>query len=363
MKFDRMAAVRITASLLSVIVAVLMALRGLGYWALVGREVSRNMFLAVGAWVCFPWLPGAPSRQVGVGRMLRFGAGITGFNLTYLVSMSLDQVLIGKIFGAHPLGIYRQGIQLVLTPMDQLTYPVRVVAESALSRLQHDADRYRLYFRKILSTLSLATFPLGLFVAVYAREVVLVVLGERWIEVTPIVSILAASALMQPAVTLSGAVMVTCGQSRKFFWLGLVSSATLVAFFLIGIPFGIAGIASAHVWSLWLLLVPRLYLSFKGTPISIGTFFSAISRPAANGAVMMATLLILRRITVVDGHAALLGLGMVVALIAYFGAWLAFPGGRAELKSIVVDLSGPEGLSQLLPRRLRPATRVPEQGL
>ncbi len=283
---------------LSIMVAILMALRGLGYWALVGREVSRNVFLALGTWACFPWVPSAPSRQAGVGSMLRFGGHMTAFNLVWFLSAGLDQILIGKIFGAAPLGLYRQGFQLVLAPINQFRYPIQVVGEAALSRLQNDAERYRRYYQKFLSLLSLVTMPVVTFLAVNAEEVVLVTLGPRWIAATPMFRIMAIAAFIRPAAATTAVVTITCGHSRRFFWLGLFSSLALVIFFVAGIPWGPVGIASAHIWSVYLYLLPVLYWNFKDTPVSVRLFFSSIAKPVTASLLMGALLYALKQATI-----------------------------------------------------------------
>ena len=116
---------------------------------------------------------------------------------------------------------------------------------------------------------------------VYAEPLVRVALGNRWIGATPIFQVLAIAALLRPAAATAGGVMLTCGHSRRFFWLGLLTSVALVLGFVAGIPWGPVGIAWAQVWSVYLLLVPKLYWSFKRTPISVGLFFSSIARPLA----------------------------------------------------------------------------------
>jgi O-antigen/teichoic acid export membrane protein len=341
MKFTQMAAIQISSSLLSLTLAIIMALKGFGYWALVAREVSRNVFMAAGSWLCMPWVPGAPSRQAGVGSMLRFGGDLTANNLVWFLCSSMDQVLIGKLFGAVPLGFYRQGFQLVLAPITQLGYPVQVVGEAALSRLQHDPGKYRRYYRKLLSILSLFTMPIVVFLAVYAEPFVRVTLGDRWIAATPIFQVLAIAAMFRPVATTAGGVMLTCGHSRRFLGVGFLTSVTLLLFFFAGIPWGPVGIAWAHVWSFYLLLVPKLYLSFKGTPVSVGLFFSSIARPLAASVVMGIILVLLRQARLVQGAFGELCLGIVVSALVYFGLWMVTPGGRSELRGLIADLSGP----------------------
>jgi PST family polysaccharide transporter len=94
MKFMHLAAIQIGSSLLSLTLAINLALHGFGYWALVVREVARSVLMA-GSWLFMPWLPDLPSRQAGVGSMLRFGGDVTASNLAWLVCSGMDQVLRG----------------------------------------------------------------------------------------------------------------------------------------------------------------------------------------------------------------------------------------------------------------------------
>jgi PST family polysaccharide transporter len=341
MCFGRIAAVQLTASLLSIVLAATMAASGYGYWALVWREVSRTVFMTIGAWIAFPWVPGRPVPGAGVGRFVRFGAYVTGPNVMSLLTSSLDHVIVGRFFGAQQLGFYRQGVQLVLAPMNQLLFPVRSVAEAALSRLQGDADAYRRYYRSILCALALPTVPLGLFFAVLAAEIVSEVLGPQWMGAVPVLRILGIAAFLRPALATSGGVMVTCGHSKRFFWQGATAGAGLVLFYFLGIPFGPSGVASAHVWALCAIALPQLYWAFKGTPVSVRFFFESIKRPCVSGAVMTGVLLAMKAGLATQGHFVVLLAGLACAPMAYFGTWLALSGGRDELVRVVRDLARP----------------------
>jgi O-antigen/teichoic acid export membrane protein len=351
MKYTQLAAIQIGANVLSLSLAIIMALKGYGYWALVAREVSRIVFMAAGNWLCMPWVPGPPSRHAGVGSMLRMGGDVTAFNIVWLLSSSMDTVLIGKFLGAVSLAFYRQGFQLGLAPVNQLSARAQDIAQSALSRLQHDPEKYRRYYRKFLSVLSLLTMPLAVFLAVYAEPLVRVVLGARWIEATPILQLFAIAALIRPAAATPGAVMLSCGHSRRFFWLGLSGAVGLVLFFVGGIHWGPVGIASAYVCSLYLFLVPKLCSSFKRTPITVGLFFSSIARPLSASVVMGIMLALLRQARLVQGAFGELCLGIVVGALVYFGLWMVMPGGRSELRDLIADLSGQIGFRGFFRRK------------
>ncbi len=336
MKFSRIALIQVGSSALSVVVAIVLALLDFGYWALVAREVSRGVFMALGSWLFMPWIPGAPARSEGIRSMLVFGGDVTAFNLVAFLASSLDQILIGKLFGATPLGLYRQGVNLVLAPIVQLTYPVNSVAESALSRLQGEPEKYRRYYVRILGTLSLATMPLAAFLAVFAEEIVRVALGPKWLAAAEFFRILAFAAFLRPAMSTPGFVMVTQGKSRRYFWWGLWGSVVLAALVAAGSHWGPVGVAWAQVVSTYLLLLPTLYWGLKDTPIGLGDFAAAVYRPLLASIAMAAALYALKQVSLLAGHplATLLG-GAVLAIPLYFGTWLLMPGGRDYLSNLL----------------------------
>ncbi len=339
MRYRAIAVIQLTASAGSIAVAIVMAVQGSGYWALVAREVTRSAFLSIGAWLCFPWIPGVPSKGTGVRHMLRFGVDITAVNVLHLLTQSLDQILIGKVFGAHPLGLYRQGYQLALAPLNQISYPIRVVAESALSRLQDDAPRYRNYYRNILKATSLATVPVGLFMAVYAEEIVAVALGRDWLAAAPVFRILGLASCLRPAAETAGAVMVSRGLSRRFFRLGLLSATAFTILVLAGLPFGLEGVASAHLLALWLLLVPKLYWSFQATPVRVRDFFASVAKPAAASLVMSVSLILLKTSGFPGETRTSLALGTVVGPAVFLATLVCLPGGRTDLTNLIRELA------------------------
>ena len=94
----------------------------------------------------------------------------------------------------------------------------------------------------------------------------------------------------------------------------------------------------ADVATTWLLIAPRLYYSFKGSPVTVGTFFSTIARPALASILMAIVLRLLRQTLPPLGAPIFLALSSLVALVVFSGAWMLMPGGKAELMGLVADL-------------------------
>jgi PST family polysaccharide transporter len=338
MKQAETSMVRLAASFLSIAVAIALALEGFGYWALVWREVVRAFLVAVGMWILCPWLPGLPARGAGVRSLLKFGRDVTISQFLNALVSNLDRFLIGRFFGPASVGVYQQAQQLVMAPIEQLNGPILGVSQPGLSLLQDNPERYRRYYRKIVSTVALATMPLAAFLVVYAEEVTLVLLGRNWIEAAWLLRVFAVSAFIRPALGTSAVVLMTRGLSGKILKFSLVRNTTLVIFTIIGVRWGASGVAVAQMANTLALTLPCLFYSFSQSPVTVDTFWKAV-RPSAIASVVMALgLAFLRAAMTLAWLPATLALASLVGGLLFFVVYVAVPGGRSELNELRSDV-------------------------
>ena len=341
MKYAAIGGVQLGSIALSIAIAIVLAVEGYGYWALVWREVSRNVFIALGTWMCCPWTPGFPRKHINIDHLIKFGRDLTGFNVIVFLTANLDQILIGKLYGPAQLGIYRQAYQLIFSLVMQVVSPVIRVAEPTLSFLQNDAERYRKYYQKIVTTVNVVMMPLIMFLVIYSHEIVLVMLGEKWVEATDIFRILAISAFIAPASDSTGFLLVTCGKTKRYLNLGLITGVILALSFGIGVVWGALGVAYGYLVATYTLLALRSYYSFEGTPVSVRGFWEAIEKPLLASLAMTIGLVIFNKLIIISNPLLLLVTALPVATVAYLLAWMIMPGGKGHLREVIYDLITP----------------------
>lgn len=338
LKQGELAVIRSFANVASVVAAIALALAEWGYWALVVREVLRIGLITAIVWIRCPWIPGWPTRGVGTRRMLHFGSDLTVTNLLVGVIGNLDRILIGKYFGAAILGSYRQAQQLVMIPVDHLNQPIANVSQPALSSLHAQPDRYRRYYEKIVLLVALTTLPLGIFIALYAYEITLLLLGPAWIDATVFVQIFGIAAAIRPVTGTSVIVLLSRGRSRRYLVTAVVHSLVLLGFMLIGLRWGATGIALAQVVTTVLVLWPKLYYSFSGTPVSVGSFFSAVRTSMVASTGMTIGLIALREAVGSVAPFAQLAVGVAFGALLYIACWWGQPRGRDEGRTLLRDV-------------------------
>jgi PST family polysaccharide transporter len=260
-----------------------MAVAGFRYWALVGSMIALPATMTVCMWTVMAWIPGKPGRMSAIHPLLRFGGTITLNNLVVHVAYSFDKMLLGRFWGADVLGIYSRAYQLINIPNTNLLSAVGGVAFSALSRVQADPARCRSYFLKGYTLVNALTLPTTIFCAVFATDIIRVVLGPKWMEAAPIFRLLAPTILVFGIINPTGWLLQAVGLHARSLRIAFVIAPLVMAACVLGLPYGATGVAFAFSAAMTLWVVPHVFWSVHGTIISAKDLLVAIWRPLAAG--------------------------------------------------------------------------------
>jgi O-antigen/teichoic acid export membrane protein len=317
------------------VAAVGAAWYGAGYWALVLNQLVMTLATVVGVWSVCRWRPGFPGRGLGLRSMLSYGGNLTGFNVMTFFSRNLDNLLIGKFFGAHQLGVYSRAYQMLLMPMQQINAPLAAVAVPALSRLADSPDRYRAAYLRILEKIVMITMPLGALMIATSDWMVLLLLGPKWTETGKIFMLLGIAAMIQPVTKTAWWLFSTQGRTRELFHWGLIGGAVAVVSILAGLPWGATGVAASYAVADLCIATPLLfwYVGRRG-PIRASDFYRTIA-PSAGASLCSLALLFSCRpwlhsvAGLIPRLSVAFGLTVGVSLVVFS----ALPAGRLAMQS------------------------------
>jgi O-antigen/teichoic acid export membrane protein len=279
MRFAALAAIETVALVVSIVVVLVMAFSGFGYWALVAMPLTLTGGSTLGFWVCARWIPGSPRRGIGVASMMRFGGVVTLNSLVMYAAYNADKILLGRLWGAEVLGIYGRAYQLINIPTENLNSAVGGVAVSALSRLQDDPIRFRAYFLKGYSLVLVLTIPVTIACALFAHEIIWVLLGVKWMAAVTIFRLLAPTILAFAFLNPLAWLLVSTGHIRRSMKMALVIAPLVTASYVAGLPFGTNGVAFGYSAMMAALIVPMILWATRDMPVSSRDILSAVGPP------------------------------------------------------------------------------------
>jgi O-antigen/teichoic acid export membrane protein len=346
MRFTSLAVIDVVSLIVSSAMAIGAAKAGYGLWALVVMTVSLPLTTTIGLWIAAAWVPGPPHRGVGIRSMLRFGGTLTLNGLVMYVASNSEKVLLGRFWGAEALGIYGRAYQLIRIPTDNLNSAVGDVAFSALSRIQDDPGRLRRYFLKGYSFVLALTLPITIACALFADDIIFVLLGPKWTAAAGIFRLLAPTMLIFAIANPLGWLLSSLGLVGRGLRIALVIAPLMIGSYVIGLPYGPKGVAFAYSAVMMLWVLPVIAWCVQGTMISFWDVVRAVSRPLAS--IIPAAGLAFGVALFSQSLAPLprLVLESAVLFITYFGVLLFATGQKAFYLDLIRGLRGSSSIKK-----------------
>ena len=270
------------------------ALADLGVWALVAGALSTGALrmLFVNLYAGRPM--GFSLRLSRLRSYLSFSANLLGERIVWFYVEQVDHLLIGKVLGASALGTYSVARHLSHVPLDRTARIVNQVTLPSFAAVQDEKERWYLALQKLVRLSAVLAFPLFVGMASVAPVALPLLLGDRWDEaVVPFVLFCLALPL-RTAHSLVATVLFALGRAQISFRVVLIWAAVLTPMFVVGLQFGVGGVAGA--WAIGFpiayLLGTRLVASALSIPLS--SLWAPMLGPAIAAAGMAGIVLVVQ---------------------------------------------------------------------
>ncbi|WP_227878914.1 lipopolysaccharide biosynthesis protein [Caulobacter segnis] len=331
LRFRQLAFVDLSSAAANFLVSVSVALTLKTYWAIWGGTLAGVLVQAALLWRFEKWRPAGVAFS-GARDFVKFGGGVTGFNLLNFLVRNLDNVLVARFSGATAVGLYDQSYKLMMAPMQTINAPLARVVMPVLSRLQGDQARYRRAFLTATRAMLLILTP-GLAVAVALSDrLIPFLLGDRWAAASPIFFWLSLTGLIQPLANATGWLFLSSGRTNAMFHWGVFSAVVTLAGFAVGIQWGAVGVAAALFWTA-LVRMPLLFAwCVKGTGVRALDLYAVQVEPMACALV---TILLSRIVSSWGPMYITLLICVPLSYALGLSAYCVSRGGRHFLKSMI----------------------------
>ena len=269
--------ISMAAALVAAVTALALAWFGFGVWALVYAPIAGFLFRAVGLTIAARSLVRPVFDFRGAGELVRFGGTLTLCQLAWIIQSQSDIFIAGRALEPHDLGLYAEALFLTLIVTGRFLPPINDVAYPAYSQLHKAGKSIGPYFLRTLRAVLLITAPIYFGLALTSDSAVLVLFGEKWIGMAPIV---AGLALAMPAMALQ----IVCspatnalGKPGIYLRNNVFGAIVFPASFLAAITFGPEGLV--HAW--WFAAPALLLWTLFNTLPEVGLKWSTMLRELA----------------------------------------------------------------------------------
>jgi PST family polysaccharide transporter len=315
MRFGALAGVQLAADAIGILVAIVAALMGAGFWSLVWQRLAWALALTLGAWLACEWRPGLPRRNSGAAPLIGFGGNVTGANLINFAVRNLDLMLIGWWWGSMALGLYERSNKLLLMPINTVNAPLYAVTMPTLSRLTDQPELYRRTYITIVEKLAMISTPLGVVLITAPEAVVHTLFGPGWTDAAPIVGWIGVAVLYQPVTYTCSWLFMSQARTAVMLRWSLIGSGLTAAAIIAAVPLGPVAVAASYSVSGLLVRLPALFwMVGREGPVEAKHIYGAVLPSACVAAISIAALSQFRQIAITRTLAPFAELALVAAM-------------------------------------------------
>ena len=223
------------SSIVSGAIGIAMAYMGYGVWALVGQQISNQLLSTIFFWIYNRWMPKFIFSWTSFKEMWAFGSKLLASGLIDTVWKEIYQVIIGKCYSPATLGLYTRAKQFADLFSSNLTVVVQRVSYPVLSSIQDDRVRLKGAYQRVIKTTMLPTFVLMLGMAVCAKSMIYVLIGEQWLPCVPLLQIICTFKMLYPLHAINLNMLQVQGRSDLFLKLEIIKKIIAIGPLLLGI--------------------------------------------------------------------------------------------------------------------------------
>lgn len=254
LRFSLLAWVDMTSNIFTLVLAVILALLGFGFWSIViagsANSFSYILLTSTRYWKEHPVVFKGSRLDANTARwFFSYGKWMLLCTAGIVVTLQFDSFIAGTLLGVAALGFYERAYRFSQYPTDAITHVVSRVAMSIYAKYQDDKSELSNYFSFFLAVIVRVAFPLSAVIFIFADEMVRVILGDRWLPIVTTLRLLIVYSLSRPILDDTGAFFTAIGRPRIISIIFLIQGAAMILIAtVLTYYFGITGTAvSANV--------------------------------------------------------------------------------------------------------------------
>ena len=260
-RFGVLSRINFTASLVAGIVAIAVAVCGLGVWALVAQRLAMMATRSLLLWWRGDWRGEGSFDGSAWREMAPFSFRLMSTDIVSALYNNVAQLFIGKVYSTNTLGFFNQAQKVKDLTVQSAVQSVQTVTYPALAKIKEDAEKFAESFRKVLLINIFVMAPVALGMSVVAEPLFRVLLGDKWLPTVPYFEVIALSGVFYPLAMVAYNVLKVQSNGAIIFRLELLKKGIMTAVLALTIPHSTMAIA----WGLVAMTLVEFIVNFAAT--------------------------------------------------------------------------------------------------
>lgn len=246
LEFAALARAETAAAWAGAAAAVALAFAGAGPWAIVAQSLVTAAVGSAAMWGLSPWRPRMIFDREAVRELAGYSTDHFVTNAASYWVRNVDNVLIGRVLGQSPLGVYTRAYAVMLFPINRVARVLQRVMLPSFAIIQAEPARVASLFQRMTRVVALVNFPLMLGVGACAPDFTASLFGPQWGEMVPVLRVLVGVGMIQSVTAMLGSLYSALGRTSLRLRVQIPMHAVEVAGIVLGLRWGILGVAAGY---------------------------------------------------------------------------------------------------------------------
>ena len=276
----------LTRKLVGFIVAMLIAFTYKSYWALILGTLASHLTGLIMSYIIHPYRPSLCFKATK--ELFGFSSWLQINNLLFFTKLRSADFVIGRQLGGHELGVFSIAYEISNMSTTELIAPINRAVFPGYSKMKN-IDELRQGFIDVIALIICIALPVGAGLSATAPLFVPLALGSNWIEIIPVIQILAFFGVVNAMQSNLGHALLAVGLPKLLTMLAAIYVALLIPTLIFqATNNGIVGAAWAYL-GVSLITMPLNYsVIMRVLKIEIQSLINVLWRPLLSTIVMYA---------------------------------------------------------------------------
>ena len=230
-------------TLIAAAVGIVMAVRECGVWALVAQQLVNASIDTCILWLIVPWKPKRLFSFSRLKTLFNFGWKLLVASLLHTIYVDIRQLVIGRVYSPADLAYYNQGQRFPQFIGSNINASIDSVLFPVMAEVQDDRVVVKAMTRRAIMTSSYIMMPLLFGLAGTSRNVITLVLTDKWQPCAPYLMLACFVFALEPVQTANLNAIKAVGRTDITLKLEIVKKTVSTSIIFLTMPFGVLAIA------------------------------------------------------------------------------------------------------------------------
>jgi O-antigen/teichoic acid export membrane protein len=196
--------------------------------------------------------------------IVKEGKWVTLSGIFEYLFQNIDDIAVGRILGATPLGLYQQAYRVSTLTTSEAGEIFNKVTFPVYTKISDDKKILRDAFLKVSLVIGVLVIPFGLILVFWASDVTRILLGNQWLPMVPALQVLAIFGILKALSNSAYSLLLALKKQQAVTFITLIGISGM-AFTIIPLvrAFGIVGAGYSAIIGVLLGLPLVLYYLSK----------------------------------------------------------------------------------------------------